>query len=30
MFRKNENKLVAQKKFGRFIFLLPEKFEVEQ
>ena len=27
---KNENKLVAQKKFGRFIFLLPEKFEVEQ
>ena len=27
---KNENKLVAQKKFGRFIFLLPEKFEVEE
>ena len=26
---KNENKLVAKKKFGRFIFLTPEKFEIE-
>ena len=27
---KNKNKLVAKKKYGRFIFLRPEKFKIEE
>lgn len=27
---KNENKLIAKKKYGRFIFILPENFKIEE